>query len=171
MRRFLLAVPATIALVACQPAAMELTDAMKAEIAAEVDATASEWWDAWAAVDYDRGMRFFEDAPEAGWVGDEENLHTVTEMRDAWAGVWGTDWRQQQIDFTHSRTIVLAPDIAYTIRQYTAVVTDTAGNVQPQTSGVETLVWVKRNSAWKVLLGHESTMKESWQVRLDLEAN
>ena len=91
-------------------------------------------------------------------------------MNDAWAGVWGSDWQQQQIDFTDSRTIVLAPDIAYTIRQYTAVVTEKSGDVQPQTSGVETLVWVKRNGAWKVLLGHESSMRESWQIRLDLEA-
>ncbi len=64
-------------------------------------------------------------------------------MNDAWEGVWGADWRHQQIDFTDSRTIVLAPDIVYTIRQYTAVVTDTAGTVLPQTSGGETLVWVK----------------------------
>lgn len=171
MRRFLLVALVPTVLAGCQPAVVELTEAMKAEIVAEVDAAANEWWDAWAAVDYDRGMAFLEDAPEAAWVGDEENLYTVAGMNDAWEGVWGADWRHQQIDFTDSRTIVLAPDIVYTIRQYTAVVTDTAGTVLPQTSGVETLVWVKRNGQWRVLLGHESTLKESWQVQPDLESS
>ncbi len=30
---------------------------------------------------------------------------------------------------------------------------------------------VKRNDQWKVLMGHESTLKESWQVQLDLESS
>ena len=55
MRRFLLAVPAITVLASCQPAPTELTDAMKVEIVAEVDAAVSAWW---AAVDYDRGMTF-----------------------------------------------------------------------------------------------------------------
>ena len=157
-------------LVGCQPARIEMTEAMEAEIRAEVDAAAVEWWDAWADVDYARGMTFFENSPDAAWSGDEGNIYTVAGMEDEWEGVWGEDWQQQQIDFTDQHTIALAPDIAYTIRQYTAVVTDTAGIVQPQTSGVETLIWVKRNGQWKVLLGHESTLAESWQVRLDQEA-
>ncbi len=170
MRRILFAAFAPIMLAGCQPAVVELTDAAKAEVAAEVDAAASEWWNAWAAVDHDRGMALYADVPEAAWVGDEQNLYTVAAMNEAWAGVWGADRQQQQIDFTDSRTIILAPDIAYTIRRFTAVVTEKDGTVQPQTSGVETLVWVKRNGSWKVLLGHESTLKESWLVRLKLDS-
>jgi ketosteroid isomerase-like protein len=154
----------------CRPATVELTDARKAEIAAEVDAAAAAWWDAWAAVDYDRGMSFFEDVPEAAWVWDEGILYTVAGMNEEWAGTWCADCERQQIDFTDQRTIVLAPDIAYTIRQYDAAVTDTTGTALPMTRGVETLVWVKRNGQWKVLLGHESTLFESWQTRMDLQS-
>lgn len=28
-------------------------------------------------------------------------------------------------------------------------------------------VWVKRDGEWKVLVGHESTLEESWQAVLD----
>jgi len=170
MRHFLPLALVPFITVGCDPPASEFTDAMKAEIAAEVDATALEWWDAWRAVDYDRGMTYFEDAPEAAWTWDEGNLYTVAGMNAEWEGAWGADWERQQIDFTDSRTIVLAPDIAYTIRQFTAVVTDTSGAMLPQTSGVETLVWVKRNGEWKVLLGHESPLKNSWQTLLDRDA-
>ena len=86
-----------------------------------------------------------------------------------WEGVWGVTWQHQQIDFTDSRTIVLAPDVAYTIRQFDATATDTSGARLPQVSGLETVVWVKRNGQWKVLLGHESTLQGSWQTRLAME--
>lgn len=151
----------------CQPATVELTDERKAEIAAEVDAAATAWWDAWAAVDLAGGMAFFADVPETAWAGDQGMLYTVSGMNDAWSGTWCADCARQQIDFTEQRTIVLAPDIAYTIRQYDDVVTDTTGSVSPVFKGVETLVWVKRNGQWKVLLGHESTLAESWQAVLN----
>jgi len=170
MRRFLQLVLFSMVAAGCQPPVSELTESMKGEIAAEVDAAAAAWWDAWEAVDLDGGIAYLEDAPEAAWTGDEGTLYTVAEMNAAWEGVWGADWQQQEIDFTDSRTIVLAPDIAYTIRQFGAVVTDTAGAVLPQVSGVETLVWIKRGGEWRVLLGHESTLKESWQMLLDQES-
>jgi ketosteroid isomerase-like protein len=170
MRRFLPLALVPLITVGCEPPALEFTDAMKAEIAAEVDAAAEEWWDAWEAVDFDRGMAFFEDSPDAAWTWDEGNLYTVAGMEAEWEGDWGSDWQQQDIDFIDSRTVVLASDVAYTIREYTAVVTDTSGAMLPQTSGVETLVWVKRNGEWKVLLGHESTLMESWLVRLEQDA-
>ena len=72
----------------CQPPVVELTEDMKAGIAAEVDATAAAWWDRWAAVDYDGGMAFFEDVPETTWVWDEGVLHTVAGMNAHWAGTW-----------------------------------------------------------------------------------
>ena len=157
-------------MVGCQQAAEPFTDAMKAEIAAEVDATTTAWWDAWAAVDYPRGMTFFEDVPETAWTGDEGTLYTVAGMNAKWEGEWCADCQRQQIDFTDSRTVVLAPDIAFTIRHFDAAVTDKAGNIRPQTKGVETVVWVKRNGQWKVLMGHESVLKESWQTALAIDA-
>ena len=170
MMRFLLFFSVSFLALACAPPAEEFTEAMKAQIAAEVDATAADWWDAWADVDYARGMGFFADEPEAAWAGDTGVFYTVAGMKAEWEGAWGATWHQQQIDFTESRTIVLAPDVAYTIRQYDAVVTDTSGAQLPQITGVETLVWVKRNGEWKVLLGHESALREFWQVLLDQES-
>jgi len=169
VRRFSLLAIAPLAAAACQPAATGLTDALKEQIAAEVNAAATDWWNAWSDVDYDRGMTFFEDAPEAAWTWDKGTLFTVAGMNAEWQGTWCAECAHQQIDFTDSRTIVLAPDIAYTIRQYDAVVTDTTGNDLPMTKGVETIVWVKRDGQWKVMLGHESTLEDSWQVRLTLE--
>ena len=40
----------------------------------------------------------------------------------------------------------------------------------PPFQSVETLVWVKRDGEWKVLLGHESMLQGFWQERLDYEA-
>jgi len=170
MRRMVYVTLTGLWIAGCQPPVGELTEDMKADIAAEVDAAASAWWEAWAAVDYDRGMSFFEDVPEASWAWDEGVLHTVAGMDAAWAGTWCADCARQQIDFTDSRTIVLSPDIAYTVRQYDDVVTDTAGIALPRTSGVETIVWVRRDGRWKVLLGHESTLAESWQTVMDRQS-
>jgi len=169
MRRSIPLAVILLVLTGCQPAPMELTDSMKAEIAAQVDATAAAWWQAWSDVEYDRGMSYVLDVPEAAWTGDEGTFYTVAGMNAEWAGQWGTTWQHQQIDFTDSHTVVLAPDIAYTIRQYDATVTDTSGVQLPTIKAVETIVWVKRNDEWKVLLGHESTLKDSWLTTLDRE--
>lgn len=170
MRRFFMLIPASMVLASCQGGTPTVPDAALTAMKAEVDAAAAAWWDAWAAVDYERGMAFFQDGAEATWTGDEGSLYRVAQMDSAWAGVWGAGWAKQQIDFTDSRTIILAPDVAYTIRHYDATVTDTAGNVLPTTSAVETLVWVKRDGDWKVLLGHESTLKKSWSTRLEMDS-
>jgi len=162
---FLFLVPVLLA--GCQAPAVDLTDAMKAQIAAEVEATADAWWGAWAAVDYDRGMAYILDTPEAAWTGDAGTLYTVAEMNAAWEEVFEPERERQDITFTDSRTIVLAPDIAYTIREYDIVITETSGVVREPASGVETVVWVKRDGEWRVLLGHESTLEKSWQTIID----
>lgn len=47
------------------------------------------------------------------------------------------------------------------------MVTDTSGMVIPPVNAVETLVWVKRDGEWKVLLGHEATLEDSWQTIIE----
>lgn len=166
----MLALALVFAAAACQPATTELTEDQKAEIAAEVDSVASDWWAAWAAVEFDRGMSFIDAGPEATWTGDGGTVYTVAEMDRAWRPFF-TQLQRQDLTFTDSRTVVLAPDIALTIRAVTFVATDTAGNTRPEFSSVETVVWVKQNGEWKVLLGHESLQKKSWQGWLDFEAS
>jgi len=160
MRRLVLAVLPLALLSACQPATTELTEEQKAEIAAEVDSVASDWWSAWSVVDFDRGMSFYADAPETAWAGDGEVHYSIANIdshyRPFFAGL-----QRQDVNVTGSRTIVLAPDIVYTIRSTAIVAVDTAGAPAPETRFVETIVWVKRNNQWKVLLGHGSTPSES----------
>ncbi len=165
-----LALALVSAAVACQPAMTGLTEEQKAEIAAEVDSVASDWWASWAAVEYDRGMSFIDTGPEASWTGDEGTLYTVAEMDKAWRP-WATELQHQDLTFTDSRTVVLTPEIALTIRAVTGVATDTTGNTRPEISSIETMVWVKRNGDWKILLGHESLQQKSWQGWLDFEAS
>jgi hypothetical protein len=62
---------------------------------------------------------------------------------------------RQDLEFTNSRTIVLAPDIVWTLREGNSSVFDTAGIVVSEGQFIETAVWVKRRGEWKVLLGHD----------------
>lgn len=156
--------------VACQPGATALTEAQKAAIAAEVDSVASDWWSAWAAADLDRGMAFIDPAPDAAWTWDEGTVYTRAEMDKTWRPYF-TQLERQDLTFGDARTLVLAPDVAYTIRAVTGIATDTAGGARPPLSTVETVVWVKRNGEWKVLAGHESVQKQSWQGLLAFEAS
>jgi hypothetical protein len=97
-------------------------------------------------------------------------MYTAAEMDRAYRPFF-TQLESQDFDFTDSRTVVLAPDIAVTIRAVTGVATDTMGNTRPEISTVETAVWVKRSGEWKILIGHESLQKKSWQGWLDFEAS
>jgi ketosteroid isomerase-like protein len=169
MRRLMLPL-LVFAIVACQPATTELTEAQKAAIAAEVDAVAADWWAAWAAAEFDRGMSFIDAGPDAAWTWDEGTVYTRAEMDRTWRPDFAQTERQD-LTFGDARTIVLAPDIAYTIRAVTGVATYTTGNTRPPLSTIETVVWIKRDGEWKVLAGHESVQKQSWQGLLSFEAS
>ena len=154
-------VVALVFLGASQPATAELTEEQKAEIAAEVDSVMNEWWTVWStALDYDRGMSFFLDEPETAWADDGQVYYTATVIdetfRPFFAGL-----QRQDLTPIDSRTIVLTSDVVYTIRHNTIVAVDTAGNAGPEIRFAETIVWVKRNGEWKVLLGHGSIPPES----------
>jgi uncharacterized protein (TIGR02246 family) len=160
MRRLTLSVLSLAFLAACQPATTELTEEQKAAIAAEVDSVVSQWWAAWNAMDFDHGMSFFEDAGETAWAGDGQLHYSVSGIdgyyRPLFAGL-----QRQDITSISSRTIVLAPDVVYTIRNVNVAQVDTAGIAQPEFPYAETIIWVKQNGEWKVLVGHGSTPSES----------
>jgi ketosteroid isomerase-like protein len=152
---------------ACKPAATGLTDEQRFEIAATVDSLAAEWWAAWEAVDVDRGMSFVARDDETTWSGDDGILYTYPAIDEAWQA-WGERMQgRQQIEFTDSRTLVLAPEVVSTVRRFTSVQTHAGGSVAPEFSAVETLIWVRRGGEWKVLVGHESVLQQSWRARLD----
>jgi hypothetical protein len=137
-----------------QTAPPEMSEAEIAQIAAEVDSLTNEWWEAWETFDWDRGLAFIEDAPETTWTGAGQTVYSVGEMREVWPPAMAGLGRQD-LAFTNSRTIVLTPEIVWTLREGDYVLFDTAGAEVATGQFNETAVWVKRGGEWKVLLGHD----------------
>ncbi len=145
-----------LAVVACQPASVDLTDEQKAEIAAEVDSLTNEWWAAWEVFDFDRGLSFFPDGQDIVWAGaGARTVYSPAEGREVW-GPGVTGLQRQDLEFTNSRTVVLAPDIVWTLREGNGTAIDTTGAVVYEGQFIETAVWVKRNGEWKIMLGHDN---------------
>jgi ketosteroid isomerase-like protein len=161
MRRFVLAAFALTALAACQPAVTELTEEQKAEIAAEVDSVMSVWYSIWAgSLDFDRLATFVTDEPETGWVNDGQVLFTRAET-DAAMRPFFASLQSQTATTTKSQTIVLAHDMAYTVRANVVTRVYTSGDEERDIQFAETILWVKRDGEWKILTGHGSTAPES----------
>jgi hypothetical protein len=153
----LAAIVALIALlyVATRPTPLpEMTDAEIAQITVEIDALTDEWWEAWKTFDWERGLSFIEDAPETTWTGAVQTLYSVAEMREVWPSAMA-EFGRQDLEFTNARTVVLARDIVWTLREGNYVLFDTAGVEVQAGQFNETAVWVKRNGEWKLLLGHD----------------
>jgi hypothetical protein len=156
MRRLVLPVFALTVLAAWQPGAPKQTEEQKAEIAATVDSLTNEWWSAWAVFDVDRGASFIYDGPGMTWASDGyRTLYSVAEAKEVWvASLAGL--QRQDLEVTNSRTVVLAEDIVWTLREFNYVVVDTSGTSVAEGQFKETAVWVKRNGEWKVMLGNDN---------------
>ena len=131
-----------------------MTDSEVAQIQSEVDSLTNEWWKAWETFDWDRGLSFVADAPETTWTGAVHTVYSVAEMREVWPAAMAGLGRQD-LEFTNSKTIVLTPEIVWTLREGNYLLVDTAGTEVATGQFNETAVWVKRNGEWKVLLGHD----------------
>ncbi|MFQ6044962.1 MAG: nuclear transport factor 2 family protein [Gemmatimonadales bacterium] len=139
---------------ACQPATTELTDERRAEIAAEVNALNSEYWDAWRAADWDRGMSYYADSPDFVWAAGGAvylGLGTLQETRPRFNHV-----ASQTFTFRESRTVVMAPDAASVTALGTWAQTDTAGVTGPARDFAWTSVWIRSDGEWKIHLVHMS---------------
>jgi ketosteroid isomerase-like protein len=110
------------------------------------------------------------DAPEATYLGGDQNLYGVDAMREPWTD-WAANLSRQEFRYTESRTFILAPDIAFTIRNVAGVATRKDGSIRPEMESVESAVWVKRDGEWKILFGHESALPKSWQLILESESD
>ena len=132
----------------------EMTEAEIAQIKTEIDSLTAEWWEAWETFDWERGLSLIHDAPETTWTGAVQTVYSVAEMREIWppamAGLAGQD-----LEFTNARTVVLAPDIVWTLREGNYVLVDIEGAAVGEGQFNETAVWVKRGGEWKLLLGHD----------------
>ena len=153
MRRMIL--PLMLVVVACQPAAMELTDAEKAAIADDVNAITAEFFDVWRAADWERGMTYYYDSPEMVWawegVIDYGYAEVDAKYRPGFASV-----ASQTFDITDSRTTVLSRDVVLFTATMLWSQTDTAGLTGPEMHIAWTGVWVLRDGAWKVQHAHTS---------------
>ncbi len=161
MRRLVLAAACFVLLTACSASIeVTLTDEEKTAIAAEVDSICDQvWYPTWEALDFDRGLSMIVDAPETAWVWENSVIYTRGGIDEAFRpGIAGL--QRQQFKFLESRTVVLAPDVVYTIRAGSYFVVDEAGEAGPDVPFAETTVWVKRNGEWKVLQGHGSELRE-----------
>ena len=138
----------------------KMTEAQVAQIEAEVDSVTSEWWAVWSAgEDADRFFSFLADDAEAVWISDANPLFGRAEIEEAFRPVLENIQRQDNTPLEW-RTIVIAPEVAYTVRINDVVQTFVTGDSGPVIRYAETLVWVKRDGEWRVLIGHGSTPNE-----------
>jgi ketosteroid isomerase-like protein len=119
-------------------------------------------------MDFELGMSFVSDQPEAVWVGDDGILQGKMRMREAWTE-WAADIREQTNRRTEVTFVVLSSDLAFVTLKFTnASSTLMSGTVTPERSVFETLVWVREDGEWRILIGHESVARESWETVLGM---
>ena len=105
-------------------------------------------------------MDSFADNSDPLWISDAVPHFGRTEMEAAFRPVMENMQRQENTR-VEWRTIVISPDVAYTIRINDVVQVDLAGNAGPTVRYAETILWVRRDGEWKALIGHGSTPNES----------
>lgn len=155
MRLVLLAALGMTALAACQPATTEFTDEQKAEIAAEVDLLHNQLWDALRSPDFDRISQFWHHTPDVIFAADGAAIFGYATIDSVFRPVVA-NWASQELVETEYHTVVLSPDVVYTMWVGTDAVTLSSGETNPATPVIDTFVWTRRNGEWKVLLAHES---------------
>ena len=146
--------PLMLLAIACQPRTTDLTDTEKAAIANEVNALNAEYWDAWRAADWDRGMSYYFDSPDFVWASGGTayfGLDVLERLRSAFENV-----ASQTFTFSDSRTVILAPDAVSVTAIGTWSQTDTMGVTGPVQELVWTGIWIRRNDEWKIHLVHLS---------------
>jgi uncharacterized protein (TIGR02246 family) len=153
MRR--MSLPLMLLVVACRPAAMELTDAQKDAIAAEVDAIHAENVQAWVDADFDRAMSHFQHSPDMLFAFEGGLMRGWDSMYNAWAPMFEGVARQE-MTIVETHTVVLARNAVSIMAQGTFAFVDDSGNVGPVSPFALTLVYLLRDGEWKVVLGHES---------------
>jgi hypothetical protein len=155
MLRLILAVFTLTVLAACQPATTELTEEQKAEIAAEVTGRLDALWEELKQPDVDQLLTFTSQALGSFSVSDgvftEWSPASDSMMRAALA-----EWEDQVLTVSETRTVVLSPDVVYTMRVGTDSVTLKSGEASPTRPWAWTSIWVRRDGEWRIMYGHDS---------------
>ncbi|MBG7605458.1 MAG: nuclear transport factor 2 family protein [Actinobacteria bacterium] len=155
MRRFVLAAFALTVLAACQPASTELTEEMKAEIAAEVNALQPDYLDAWSEADFERGMAYWVQSPDVAYANQGVMTAGYANMFSTFGPVIQSV-ASQEFEITDRHTVVLASDVVCVVTQGTTTITDLDGVATTGPPGVSFTTWVRRDGEWKVYLLNES---------------
>jgi hypothetical protein len=153
MRPFILSL-AVVAAAACQPVTTELTEAQKTEIAAHITALNSEYWDAWRAADWDRGMGYYVNSPDFIWAAGGV-VYLGYAALDATRPQFGYV-ANQTFTFGDTRVAVLSADAATVTALGTWSQTDTAGVTGPERDFAWTALWALHDGEWKMQLVHMS---------------
>jgi len=155
MRNQLLALTCLGGILACQPAAVELTEAERTAIADEVATIHTEFWDAWMAVDIERGMAFYRSAPDPVWAWNGEVRSGFENLR-AWFTAGLEAVHHQNISFDDRMVTVLDRNVVYVMERGSFVGFDAAGAQLASGQFAASVVWVRSDGEWKVSGGHES---------------
>ena len=153
MRRAILALTMT-AIVACRPAASDLSQEQEAAVVEAVSAANAAYWDAWRAADWDRGMAFYVDSPEFVWAAGGVAYFGLDELEAARPGF--AHVASQTFTFRSTEIFVMAADAASVTATGTWTQTDTAGVTGPTREFAWTAIWVLRDGEWKTHLAHMS---------------
>jgi hypothetical protein len=115
MRRFVLATFALTVLAACQTATTELTEVQRGEIAAEVTMRLDQLWDELKQPDFDRLVTFFHSEPGSFSVSNGRFTEWSPGL-DSINRATIEQWEDQVLTISETRTVVLSPDVVYTMR-------------------------------------------------------
>jgi EAL domain-containing protein (putative c-di-GMP-specific phosphodiesterase class I) len=78
----------TTVMVACAPAAPDLTEEERRTLEEEIASIQTEFTDAWREVEFDRGMSYFDDHPDFGFAFDAGTWNSVASMDRAFRPVF-----------------------------------------------------------------------------------
>ncbi len=156
MRRLFLSALASSALVACQPAATELTDTEKTALADSIGVVLQEFWDAWAETDFDRGMLYYLDSPDMTFSWGAGRMILGFDAADAsWRPMFETV-EKQVIDMADTHINVLDRDVVSASQRGSYTPQFRSGDTGPTYQFSFTTVWVRADDGWKIIAGHQS---------------
>jgi len=140
--------PLMLFVVACQPAAMELTEEQTATIKSELDAVADEAIAAIAAVDIDRHLQFYVASEDLTVAMQGEVIRSFATWADGVRAAFSGIESIESCAFTDKVTQVLSADVAVFTADFGCTGTTTGGGPLVFDHTV-TAVMQKQDGVWK----------------------
>ena len=144
------------AFVSCQLAVTQMTDSQKAELVDRVTLAVEAYWDTWSQLNVDSALTHFHGTPETGFAWEGQTALGLETLREEWKRAF-SGFASQTVTIADRQVTVLAPDVVHVMESGTYSLTAASGTSTPEFRFSQTTVWVHRNKAWKILLGHVAT--------------